>query len=215
MKQRKTIYHLIVDKSGSMSDCIENTVVGFNEQVKRIKQLELEFLNEEITIGLTTFNHSVYLHYFGTVPSSIPKLTPETYCPSGSTALLDAIGITIKQIEGSLEMIPKNLPTTVVVVILTDGYENASQSFALAKIRSTISRLEETGNWTFSFIGATLDAVDIAVQMSIKSENSFVFEKKGMKSEVWDLLDESLTKYYTNKNLGIKNDSFFDKKKQK
>ena len=43
MKIRKTIYHLIVDKSGSMSDCIENTINGFNEQVNRIKHNELEF----------------------------------------------------------------------------------------------------------------------------------------------------------------------------
>ena len=43
MKKRKTIYHLIVDKSGSMSDCIDSTINGFNEQVNRIKLKGLEF----------------------------------------------------------------------------------------------------------------------------------------------------------------------------
>jgi len=64
MKTRKTIYHLIVDKSGSMSDCIESTINGFNEQVNRIKHNELEFKEEEITMGLTTFNTFVDHHYF-------------------------------------------------------------------------------------------------------------------------------------------------------
>ena len=56
MKTRKTIYHLIVDKSGSMMDCVDNTINGFNEQVNRIKDKALEFTEEDITTGLTTFN---------------------------------------------------------------------------------------------------------------------------------------------------------------
>ena len=59
MKTRKTIYHLIVDKSGSMSDCIESTINGFNEQVNKIKSSALEFPEEEITMGLTLFNDYV------------------------------------------------------------------------------------------------------------------------------------------------------------
>ena len=188
MKLRKTIYHLIVDKSGSMSDCIENTINGFNEQVKRIKILEKEFMEEEITIGLTTFNHFVSNHYYGASPSSIQPLTVKSYQPDGSTALLDAIGFTIRQIEQDLLLIPCTLPTTVVIVILTDGYENASSSFNLEAIRTSISRLEETGKWTFSFIGATLDAVAVAETMSIKRSNSYSFKKSEMKSKVWENL---------------------------
>ena len=48
MKTRKTIYHLIVDKSGSMCDCIESTINGFNEQVNKIKSNAHEFQEEEI-----------------------------------------------------------------------------------------------------------------------------------------------------------------------
>ena len=62
MKKRKTIYHLIVDKSGSMSDCIDSTINGFNEQVNRIKLKGLEFEEEEITMGLTTFNNHIDHH---------------------------------------------------------------------------------------------------------------------------------------------------------
>ena len=210
MKQRKTIYHLIVDKSGSMSDCIENTINGFNEQVKRIIHFEKEFLEEEITIGLTTFNHAITNHYFGASPSTIPHLTSKSYQPDGSTALMDAIGYTIKQIENDLLLIPRNLPTTVVVVILTDGYENASTSFNLEAIKTSISKLEETGKWTFSFIGATLDAVDVAEKLSIKKCNSYSFEKSEMKNMVWEKLSVSLENYCLNKQEGKYNTNLFE-----
>jgi hypothetical protein len=62
-----------------------------------------------------------------------------------------------------------------------------------------ISSLEESGNWTFSFIGATLDAVDVAAQMAIKKQNSFSFEKNKMGSSVWDKLDNSMNHYFEKK----------------
>jgi len=99
------------------------------------------------------------------------RLTNKTYRPNGSTALLDAIGLTVARIESDIAMAKsKEIDATAVIVIITDGYENASSLFNLAMIRSTISRLEESGKWTFSFIGATLDAVDVAEQMAIKNK---------------------------------------------
>ena len=128
MKTRKTIYHLIVDKSGSMSDCIESTINGFNEQVNRIKHNELEFKEEEITMGLTTFNTFVDHHYFQLEPKAAELLNYQNYRPNGSTALLDAVGETVSQIEHKIEQ--TTIPTTAIVVILTDGYENASIGFS-------------------------------------------------------------------------------------
>ena len=208
MKQRKTIYHLIVDKSGSMIDCIDSTINGFNEQVMSIKQKQLKFEEEEITMGLTTFNQAVDHHYFQSNPSNIQSLNYTTYRPDGSTALLDAIGDTITQL--SIQTQSSQLPTTVVVVILTDGYENSSRLYNLVKIRNMISSLEESGKWTFSFIGATLDAVDVAASMAIKSQNSFAFEKTEMKSSVWDKLDRSVSSYFDKKRSNSDLDNFIE-----
>jgi hypothetical protein len=205
MKTRKTIYHLIVDKSGSMIDCIDSTINGYNEQVGRIKQMELAFEEEQITTGLTTFNTYVDHHYFQSSPITIQLLNHQTYKPDGSTALLDAIGDTISQI--SIQIQNSQIPTTVVIVILTDGHENSSRFYNLVKIRNMISSLEESGNWTFSFIGATLDAVDVAEQMAIKKQNSFSFEKNEMNNSVWNKLDKSMSRYFENKknNKGFSN----------
>lgn len=202
MQKQKTIYHLIVDKSGSMSDCIEQTISGFNEQVNKIQQLEKEYSEHEITIGLTTFNHEVYHHFFQSPPAAVRKLNTDTYRPDGTTALLDAIGMTVSSIENEIQYHSNQSNTTVVLVILTDGHENASRMFKLHDIKKTISRLEETGRWTFSFIGATLDAVDIAEGMAIKRSNSFVFDKANMKDGLFDKLSNSMDRYLNKKSNG-------------
>ena len=207
MKTRKTIYHLIVDKSGSMCDCIESTINGFNEQANKIKSNAHEFQEEEITMGLTLFNDYADHHYFLANPSTVELLNANTYRPNGNTALMDAVGETVNSIENQLR--ESHIPATVVVVILTDGYENASKSYNLVKIRNMISRLEETGKWTFSFIGATLDAVAVAESMAIKNQNSFAFEKKNMKSAVWDKLGKSMSMYFYNKSENKNTDNFF------
>jgi hypothetical protein len=208
MKKRKTIYHLIVDKSGSMMDCVDSTINGFNEQVNRIKDKSLEFAEEEITMGLTTFNDNVKHVYFQQNPNKMVLLNYENYRPSGGTALLDAVGETITEIEHQIAA--SLIPTTAIIVILTDGYENASKKYNLVNIRNMISKLEETGKWTFSFIGATLDAVDVAASMSIKSQNSFSFEKTEMKNAVWDKLDKSVSSYFTKKSQNRNLNNFFE-----
>ena len=208
MKTRKTIYHLIVDKSGSMMDCVDNTINGFNEQVNRIKDKALEFTEEDISMGLTTFNDNVKHVYFQQNPKEMVLLNYENYRPSGGTALLDAVGESITEIERQVNA--SLIPTTVIVVILTDGHENASKKYNLVNIRNMISKLEETEKWTFSFIGATLDAVDVAASMSIKSQNSFSFEKTAMKSEVWDKLNKSVSSYFTKKSQNRNLNNFFE-----
>ena len=211
MQKQKTIYHLIVDKSGSMGDCIDNTITGFNEQVNKIQQLGEKYPDQEITIGLSTFNDRVFPQFYQSAPHNIKKLNHRTYIPSGATALLDAIGKSIDTIENEIKTYSKKLNTTVIIVILTDGYENASKSYKIEEIRQAISRLEETGKWVFSFIGATLDAVDVAESLSIKRQNSFAFEKKSMKSKVWNKLSEAMDCYLDKKMNGIStNENLFE-----
>ena len=212
MKKQKTIYHVIVDKSGSMSDCIDNTINGFNEQVNKIKKLQEEFAEQVITIGLTTFNNDSNHHFFQEKPSNVRLLNRETYRPSGGTALLDAVGQVCEKCERDVLNEAEKFDTTVVIVILTDGYENASRMFKLEEIRRTISRLEATGKWTFSFLGATLDAVDIAEGMNIKRHNSMFFSKAAMSSEVWGNLNESMDSYMEKKRRGGDLNDLFNKK---
>ena len=209
MKTQRTVYHLIIDKSGSMCDCIDATINGFNEQVNKIRSLEAEFPEQEILIGLTLFNNDIENHVVRQELSVLTTLSRNNYKPVGSTSLFDAIGQTCLMLE-ERNRVDQTLPTTHIIVILTDGYENSSRNFNLEQVRSLIDRLEKTKSWTFSFIGATLDAVEVANSMSIKSQNSFAFDKRSMKGEVWDKLSGSYQSYFNKKREQRNLDNLFD-----
>ena len=195
MKKQKTIYHLVVDKSGSMSDCIPGTIEGFNEQIASIRLLGEEFPEQEMVVGLTTFNGRVEHKFVCAPPSDAYLMNRENYVPSGSTALLDAVGKSITLIDEQKAAAEMEMPTTVVMIILTDGYENCSKSFSHQEVQQLIERRQETGSWTFSYLGATLDAVDVAERLSIKRNNSISFDKRDIKREVWDKVSSSMRLY--------------------
>lgn len=202
MKTQKTIYHLVVDKSGSMHDCIEQTINGFNEQIAKIKEMEKEFPEQEMSIGLTTFNHEINHIYYMRQLADAYKMSVENYTPKGSTAMLDAMAETMIKLSSHQQESNKELPTTVVMVVLTDGYENASKEYTLKNVKEMIEAREASGTWTFSFLGATIDAVDVAEEMSIRRDNSISFEKAAMKDDVWDKLNLSMRSYYDKKRKG-------------
>ncbi len=201
MKKKKTIYHILVDKSGSMSDCISGTIEGFNEQIASIRRLGEEFPEQEMVIGLTTFNGRVEHKFVCKAASEAYLMNTQNYVPSGSTALLDAIGQTIALIDEEKAVAENEMPTTVVMIILTDGYENSSKSYSHAEVQQMIERRQETGSWTFSYLGATLDAVNVAEKLSIKRNNSISFDKAKIKTEIWDRMSSSLRDYSYKKEM--------------
>lgn len=75
-----------------------------------------------------------------------------TYVPCGMTALYDAIG---KAINTKMAK-PKH--DNVICVILTDGEENSSREYNLAKIRKMIKDAETYHAWQFIYLGANQDA---------------------------------------------------------
>lgn len=198
MTKQKTIYHFILDQSGSMSDCIDATLSGLQEQRDNIIRIAKEYPEQEIRVGLTVFNQDVQIIYQNMPTENFPSVQQLEYRPSGSTALLDAIGLSITQVENQIS----RDGDTAIIVILTDGYENASRFYSLIQIKNLIKSKEDSGKFTFSFLGATLDAVDIAEQMNIRRDNSAYFEKSMMKDAVFNKLSNSINDYMDRKRKG-------------
>jgi hypothetical protein len=59
MKNKKTYYQLILDRSGSMSSCIEETVSGVNSQISNIRELSEQFPEQELITSFNLFNHNL------------------------------------------------------------------------------------------------------------------------------------------------------------
>jgi uncharacterized protein YegL len=212
MKNKTTLYSFIIDRSGSMTGMEQMAVNGFNEHLKTIKNLKLEFPKQEFLCSLTTFNHEVH-----SVVSSkqIDQITPielGQYSPEGTTALLDAIGGNIHEVKEKYQKQIDNDEMSVVYVIITDGYENASRFFSYHDIARKISELEETKKWTFTFLGADFDAFQTSKMLNIKQENVMNFEKAAY-SHMSEEINEQMRSYSSSKEMGVIRESFFDKRK--
>ncbi len=181
MKKSKTFYHIILDQSGSMSDCVNQTLKGLADQRKEILAIANEFPGQEIRVGLTVFDHNIELKYSNLSVTELSRMNSFHYKPNGQTALLDAIGMSV----AATQRLMVNEGDSAVIIILTDGYENASKEYSHKQIKELIQAKEETGRWSFTYLGATLDAVEIARSMNIKAENSFAFEKKNMDKDAF------------------------------
>lgn len=211
MNKQKTLYHLVVDKSGSMADCLEQTIEGFNAQLARIRSLSVEFPDQEVSVGLTLFDDGVECLYSGKSPERCPDLNGETYVPGGSTALLDAIGMTIQRLEGAKAEAERTSPATVVMVIITDGHENASRMHNFKEVSDRIAALQETGQWTFTYLGATLDAAQVGESLKIDQRNNRFFSKERIGREVFDEVSDSMRHYMLKKRKGEDLKDFYGK----
>ena len=150
---------LILDRSGSMDTCLDDTIGGFNA-----------FLREQTvdggTLSLILFDHEYTPVYDKKPILEVEPLTRETFVPRGSTALLDAIGKTIKSITDD---------RTPMIAILTDGQENASHAFTKAHIKDLIETKTKEG-WTFAYLGANQDAFAEAGSIGIKPGATLNFD---------------------------------------
>lgn len=173
----KTIYYqLILDRSGSMERVREQTISSFNEQISAIRQLVKDFPEQPVRVSLTLFNDRIDFLLQEQEPQAIQPLTRKDYEPNSTTSLLDAIGMSVTRLQTKIQEQLTAGEAEVIVVILTDGHENSSRNYHLAQIAGLIRELEATGNWKFSYLGATLDAIDVAARMNIDSKYSASFD---------------------------------------
>ncbi|MDG1516868.1 MAG: VWA domain-containing protein [Flavobacteriales bacterium] len=201
MKNKTTLYHFIVDQSGSMQGMEQQAIAGFNTQLEKIQDLEKTMPDQEFLCSLTFFNSEVQDVLKNEPVKQIELLSNNNYQPGGMTALLDAVGGSIDRIEKQFGKELENDEISVVMVIITDGYENASKYFTYHMVAQKIVNLDETGKWTFSYLGADFDAIHTSKMMNIRKENVMNFRKKSYASMMDDLSD-SIGVYAEEKRKG-------------
>jgi hypothetical protein len=208
MKNKTTLYHFIVDQSGSMAGLEEQTIAGFNAQLKTIQDLKMELPDQSFLCSLTFFNGIVQDRILFQEVSALQPLSRDNYFPSSNTALLDAIGKSIYSIKHKYadELVEDKI--SIVLVIITDGHENASRLYTYHDIAHMIKELDETGKWTFSFLGADFDAIHTSHMLNIRKENVINFSKSSYSGMMEDV-SLSIRNYAEEKTKGnLKRDIF-------
>ena len=166
----------ILDRSGSMGGLEEDTIGGFNSMIEKQKKQEGECL-----VSTVLFDHEVSTLHDRVPLADIEPMTGEDYYVRGSTALIDAIGMTVTHIEEVHRYIRKeDVPAHTMFVITTDGMENASREYSSDKVKRMIEKKKKQG-WEFLFIGANIDAVSTAQHFGIGADRAVNYhaDKKG------------------------------------
>lgn len=159
---------LILDKSGSMYGLEKDTIGGFNSMLD--KQRKSDF---PVKVTAVMFNNTVSPIYERSDLSEVKNITDKEYTPQGTTALLDAVGNTLSRMKTLPDIDAKG--NKVLVVITTDGKENASKEWTYAKVKTLISELQEK-NFEFVFLGANIDAAQAAETIGIRKGNAVKYK---------------------------------------
>ncbi|MGI6501661.1 MAG: vWA domain-containing protein [Anaerostipes sp.] len=161
----------ILDRSGSMSGLEDDTIGGFNGMIAKQKSEA-----EKVNVTTVLFDDEVEVIHDRFSIDIVEPLTEKEYYVRGCTALLDAVGESIKKIEN----VQKHLPDAhkagkVIFVITTDGHENSSKEYNYSDIKRMIEAKKECG-WEFLFLGANIDARKEAEKIGIARNRSVTYE---------------------------------------
>lgn len=171
-----TLVTFVLDRSQSMSSCLESTIEAFNGYIEGLRNTPL------LDFTLVQFDHNAGVMDLNKICVATPiktvaNLDKGNYQPRGSTPLIDAAYTVIKAVETSLESKPKD--TKVVVCIQTDGEENCSRTYNWEQLAALIKEKQALG-WQFNFMGAGIDAYQQGSRMGLSAANTMSYDHTNM-----------------------------------
>lgn len=187
-KSATTLLHFVLDRSGSMSPVVDDVIGGFNQLL-----VDQRKVKGGMDVSLTIFDNEVTPIYARQPLKKVSNLDRTTYAVRGSTALLDAVGQTLENLLSD----EQSKYDKVVMVVYTDGAENASKKFKLDRIRELVKGAEDNG-WQFIFLGANMDAWSEASAMGSRNvaftSASYVNDSAGI-TRTYTGLNSALSAY--------------------
>jgi len=175
-----TYINFVLDRSGSMHQIEDDTIGGFNSFINQQKEnvtKDYDILDNDgnsikqknnIYFSLIQFDHEYNINYKNKSILEVEELNRNTFVPRGQTALLDALGMTIKTIKKEKE------GDNIIVVILTDGEENCSKEYSKEQINNLITEKRKEGI-EFVFLGANQDAIKSANHLGISQNSAMTY----------------------------------------
>ncbi|WOQ18737.1 vWA domain-containing protein [Raineyella sp. W15-4] len=165
-----THLYFLLDRSGSMQSIREDTIGGFNAFIADQRRHP-----GDCRVTLAQFDNQYEVVYRDKPIGDVPGLDLQ---PRGTTALLDAIGRLVTDAGAQLASLPEpERPGTVIVGIMTDGYENASREWTHPAIRALIQQQTTTYSWEFLYLGADQDAIEVGTSLGVAANRSMTYAR--------------------------------------
>ena len=178
----------VIDKSGSMFSSREDVVGGFKKTIEEQKANK----DGKVTVSLYTFNERVNQVYLG---KDINEIEEFHYSPDGMTAMNDGIGKAIDEVGAWLyEKDKRNdeMPGKTLVVVMTDGMENASREYTLKQVQDRIKEQTEKYSWEFIYMGTDITTTKAADDLGFKFKT---FNTRGKLSKNYDIINCATSAY--------------------
>ena len=171
MNKTLTEIIFILDRSGSMHSLEADTIGGYNSFLEQQRRQTGKAL-----LSTVLFDTKIDVLHDRADIENVPNLTERDYVTGGCTALLDAVGGAIHHI-GNVHKYAReeDRPAKTMVVITTDGLENASRRYSLGRVREMVERQKNRYGWEFIFLGANMDAVHEAGKFGIDADSAVNF----------------------------------------
>ena len=148
-----------------MSGLESDTIGGFNGMIAQHRSE-----GGDVLVSTVLFDHEHEVVHDRVRIADVPALTSKEYYTRGCTALLDAMGDAIHHIKNVHKYArPEDRPARTMFIITTDGMENSSTRYTADQVRAMVKQQEEAG-WAFVFLGANIDAVEVAGGLGIRPE---------------------------------------------
>jgi hypothetical protein len=163
-----TLIAVLLDRSGSMQSIKTDTEGGFDAFVEAQRALP-----GRAVVTLARFDNE-YERVYTAKP--IAEVPPLQLLPRGMTALLDGIGRFSTEVGAELAALPEaERPGKVIVVVMTDGHENASREWTKAAVRALVEQQESRYSWEYLFLGANIDAITVGGDLGFKADRSITY----------------------------------------
>lgn len=188
MKKGLTELVFVVDRSGSMGGLESDTIGGFNATLEAHRKEEGEAL-----VSTVLFDDRTEVLHDRLPIADVKPITEKEYWVRGCTALLDAVGGAVRHISRVHGYLPEEVrPERTIVVITTDGMENASRDYTYAQVKDMISQKEEQG-WDFLFLGANIDAAAEAERIGISEARAATYVPDGQGTRIMHRVQAAAT----------------------
>ncbi len=146
-------YVLVLDRSGSMSDQMDEVLGAINHQIESLRSAAREH-GHTCRMTITTFDDAIEHAVEDADVLNVAPIKYRQVAPRGCTALIDA---TVTAIDRAAKQLGDEIDgesASLAIIVYTDGGENASTRYTAADLKEVLEAYQDLPGWDIAFIGS-------------------------------------------------------------